>query len=114
MPQDRPHSISMTVNAQKMLMGLSAAKGAPQALRVEIEGGGCSGFQYRMELVEAAQDEDIEVALGAARAYIDSGSLGLMDGSIIDYVEELIGSQFVIINPKAKSACGCGVSFSLS
>jgi len=114
MPQSMVHSITLTNNARHRLISLSEAKGEVQALRVEIEGGGCSGFQYKMELVDVGLEGDIEISNGKARAYVDSGSLALMDGSIIDFVEELIGSQFVIINPKAKSACGCGVSFSLA
>ena len=80
-----------------------------------VDGGGCSGFQYRSDLVEAAEADDL---VGGARGLtcgplIDPISLPLVAGSEIDFVDELIGAQFRVHNPLAKSSCGCGVSFSL-
>lgn len=83
-----------------------------QALRVEVKAGGCSGFQYAFELVEPAADDHI-VTHGPARVAIDPVSLGLLAGSQLDYVDELIGAAFRVRNPNAVSGCGCGVSFAL-
>lgn len=82
-------------------------------LRVAVEGGGCSGFQYLFDLVDAAQPDDLKIERDGAAAVIDETSLALLKGSEIDYVEELAGAEFRIRNPNAKSSCGCGVSFSI-
>lgn len=82
-------------------------------LRVAVEGGGCSGFQYQFDLVDAAQDDDLRVERDGAAAVVDIVSLALLGGSEIDFVDELAGAEFRIHNPNAKSSCGCGVSFSI-
>ena len=82
-------------------------------LRVGVRGGGCSGFQYQFDLVEAAEPDDLKVERDGAAALVDEVSLELLKGSEIDFVEELAGSQFRVRNPNAKSSCGCGVSFSI-
>jgi iron-sulfur cluster insertion protein len=82
-------------------------------LRVAVEGGGCSGFQYQFDLVDAAQDDDLRVERDGAAALVDVVSLALLRGSEIDFVDELAGAEFRIRNPNAKSSCGCGVSFSI-
>ena len=82
-------------------------------LRVAVEGGGCSGFQYQFALVDAAQPDDLRVEQDGAAALVDEMSLVLLKGSVIDYVDELAGAEFKIRNPNAKSSCGCGVSFSI-
>ena len=88
-------------------------EGAEQALRVAVRGGGCSGFQYRFDLVETGDDEDLRVELNGATALVDPMSLGLLKGSVIDFVDELASAEFRIRNPNARSSCGCGVSFSI-
>jgi iron-sulfur cluster assembly accessory protein len=82
-------------------------------LRVAVDGGGCSGFQYRFDLVDAAEADDLRVQGDGASALVDEVSLALLKGSVIDYVDELAGAEFRIRNPNAKSSCGCGVSFSI-
>ncbi len=82
------------------------------ALRVAVLAGGCSGFQYRFELDGAATADDMVVEQGGARVLIDPGSLDLLAGAELDYTDELMGSHFAVRNPNAKSACGCGTSFS--
>jgi iron-sulfur cluster assembly accessory protein len=82
-------------------------------LRVAVEGGGCSGFQYTFDLVETAEDEDLVVERDGARALVDVVSLALLKGSEIDFVDELAGAEFRVRNPNARSSCGCGVSFSI-
>ncbi len=83
------------------------------ALRVAVLAGGCSGFQYRFELDEQTQPDDLIIERGPARVVVDAVSLDLLSGSELDYTDELMGSHFAVRNPNAKSACGCGTSFSV-
>jgi iron-sulfur cluster insertion protein len=82
-------------------------------LRVAVEGGGCSGFQYQFDLVDAAEPDDLRVERDGAAALVDVVSLALLKGSEIDFVDELAGAEFRVRNPNARSSCGCGVSFSI-
>ena len=82
-------------------------------LRVAVEGGGCSGFQYQLDLVSESHADDQVVERDGAAALVDEMSLILLKGSVIDYVDELSGAEFRVRNPNAKSGCGCGVSFSI-
>jgi iron-sulfur cluster assembly accessory protein len=107
------HDISLTAAAARHINRLSQDAGHPVMLRVTVEGGGCSGFQYKLDLVEAKQPDESEITRDGATALVDEISAPLMAGAMIDYVEELVGSQFKILNPLAVSSCGCGVSFSL-
>ena len=107
------HDISMTAAAARHINALTQDAGHPVMLRVQVEGGGCSGFQYKLDLVDEKQAEDSEISRDGAVALVDDISAPLMAGAMIDYVEELVGSQFKILNPLAVSSCGCGVSFSL-
>jgi iron-sulfur cluster insertion protein len=88
------------------------ASGQGQALRVAVEGGGCSGFQYEIKLDQPAAD-DLVLEGEGERVVVDSVSLPFLAGATIDFSEELIGARFVIENPNASSSCGCGVSFSM-
>ncbi len=107
------HNISLTAAAAARINRLSAEAGRRVMLRVLVEGGGCSGFQYRLDLTETANADESAITYDGATALIDEMSAPLMAGAMIDYVEELAGSQFRILNPLATSSCGCGVSFSL-
>lgn len=82
-------------------------------LRVAVDGGGCSGFQYRFDLVEAAEADDLTIERDGARALIDDVSVALLKGSEIDFVDEIAGAEFRVRNPNARSSCGCGISFSI-
>jgi iron-sulfur cluster assembly accessory protein len=82
-------------------------------LRVSVEGGGCSGFQYRFDVERDRGEDDLVLERGKATVLIDPVSAGFLAGSEIDFVDDLIGSSFKINNPNAKSGCGCGTSFSL-
>jgi len=106
-------SVTLSEAAARRLHALSQAEGRPLMLRVAVDGGGCSGFQYRMDLVEAGDADDLRIERDGAAALVDPISLPLLAGSEIDFVDELIGAQFKVRNPQAKSSCGCGVSFSL-
>ena len=88
----------------------AAAQG--KALRVAVEGGGCSGFQYDIALDTPAED-DLVLESEGERVVIDSTSLPFLAAATIDFTEELIGARFVIENPNATSSCGCGTSFSI-
>lgn len=103
----------LTPAAARRLHALAETEGRPVLLRVAVDGGGCSGFQYRFDLVEAPDADDVRIERDGAAAVVDSISLPLLAGSEIDFVDELVGAQFKVRNPQAKSSCGCGVSFSL-
>lgn len=108
-----PQGISLSESAAKRLAQLSEQDGQPVMLRVAVEGGGCSGFQYQMELVHSAQPDDLIIQRDNQAALIDPVSVPFLKGSVITFVDELAGAQFVIQNPNASSSCGCGVSFSI-
>jgi iron-sulfur cluster assembly accessory protein len=82
-------------------------------LRISVNGGGCSGFQYAFEVDRSRQDDDILVERDGARVVVDQISLQHMDGSTIDFVDDLIGQSFKVENPHATASCGCGTSFSM-
>ena len=88
------------------------AQAEGKALRVAVEGGGCSGFQYEIDLDEAKPD-DLIISGNGESVVIDSVSLPFLSSAVIDFSEELIGARFVIDNPNASSSCGCGVSLSM-
>ncbi|MGY6632473.1 MAG: HesB/IscA family protein [Alkalilacustris sp.] len=102
----------VTDRAFARLAEIAEDTGEACALRVAIEGGGCSGFQYDIRLDEPAAD-DLVLEKGGARVLIDPVSLPLLANAVIDFTEELIGARFVINNPNASSSCGCGISFSM-
>lgn len=85
---------------------------APRALRVAVEGGGCSGFQYEIKLDIPATDDLVLEGLGQ-KVVVDNVSLPFLADAVIDFTEELIGARFTIENPNASSSCGCGTSFSM-
>jgi iron-sulfur cluster insertion protein len=105
--------LSLSESAARRIHALGQAEGRPVMLRVAVEGGGCSGFQYQFDLVDAAEDDDLRIERDGAAALVDTVSLALLKGSEIDFVDELAGAEFRIRNPNAKSSCGCGVSFSI-
>lgn len=100
-------------SAARRLAKLSADEGKPLMLRVAVEGGGCSGFQYQLDLVETAAADDLKIERDGQAALVDPVSVPFLKGSEIAFVDELAGAQFVIRNPNAASSCGCGVSFSI-
>jgi iron-sulfur cluster assembly accessory protein len=95
-------------------VGLIAQKqGKPAILRLSVEGGGCSGFQYKFGLADAADTEDLISETGGVQLVVDPVSLDLLDGSMVDYVEDMGGAAFRVTNPNAASGCGCGSSFGI-
>ncbi len=102
----------VTPRAFARLSEINEASGEHKALRIAVEGGGCSGFQYDISLDTPAEDDLVLKGDGEA-VVIDPVSLPFLENAVIDFTEELIGARFVIENPNATSACGCGVSFSM-
>ena len=105
--------LTLSENAARRIKAIAQSEGRPLMLRVAVDGGGCSGFQYRFDLVDAVEDDDLKVERDGAAALVDVVSLALLKGSEIDFVDELSGAEFRVRNPNAKSSCGCGVSFSI-
>ena len=103
----------LTERAAARIAEIVAADGRQAALRVAVLAGGCSGFQYRFELDEARQEDDLLIERSGAKVLVDPASLDLLAGAELDYTDELMGSHFAVRNPNAKSACGCGTSFSV-
>ncbi|MEM8537476.1 MAG: iron-sulfur cluster assembly accessory protein [Pseudomonadota bacterium] len=101
----------VTPRAFERLAEIGAAEQG-KALRVAVEGGGCSGFQYEIDLDEP-KDDDLVLSEQGEKVVIDSISLPFLADAVIDFEEELIGARFVINNPNATSSCGCGTSFSM-
>ena len=106
-------AITLSESAAGRIRQIAEREGRPVMLRVAVEGGGCSGFSYQLDLVEEAQDGDLRIERDGAAAVIDEVSMVLLKGSEIDFVDELAGAEFKVKNPNAKSSCGCGVSFSI-
>ncbi len=98
--------------AFERLAEINRLSGESKPLRVAVKGGGCSGFQYEILFDDPAEDDLVIEGRGQS-VLVDSMSLPFLDNAVIDYSEELIGSRFVVINPNAKSTCGCSMSFSL-
>ncbi len=107
------HVFAVSTRAAQQIADIVAGQPRPMALRVAVLAGGCSGFQYKFELDEAPQPDDLVVESGTARVFVDPASLDLLAGSELDYTDELMGSHFTVRNPNAKSACGCGTSFAV-
>lgn len=106
-------NVTMTENAAKRIARILAAEADKNALRISVEGGGCSGFSYKFDLTGERQDDDIVIERDAARVLIDQMSLVYMEGSEIDFVDNLLGQSFQIKNPNAVASCGCGTSFAI-
>ena len=106
--------ISITEAAARRIAALKKQEAAEGAfLRISVSGGGCSGFQYGLSFDDQRNPDDFVFEKGDIAVVVDDTSLDLLNGSEIDYVEDMIGSSFQIKNPQAKSTCGCGNSFSV-
>ena len=105
--------VEMTDAAAKRIATIVAAEPGKTALRIAVEGGGCSGFSSRFDLVGDRDEGDVAIEKDGATVLIDDLSLIYMGGSVIDFVDDLMGQSFQIKNPNAVAACGCGTSFSV-
>lgn len=106
-------SLVLTQAAAERIGAIARKQGRPAILRLAVEGGGCSGFQYRFDLAEAAEADDSVSETGGVKLVVDPVSLGLVEGSTVDFVESLGGAAFKVENPQAASGCGCGSSFGI-
>jgi iron-sulfur cluster insertion protein len=105
-------SITLSERAARRIVEILRAEDAA-LMRVSVEGGGCSGFQYRFDLAQDRAPDDIMIERDGARVVVDPISLGFVRGAEIDFVDELIGASFKINNPNVTASCGCGTSFSI-
>lgn len=105
--------INLTPSAAARVAAIATRQGKPAILRLAVEGGGCSGFQYRFDLADTIESDDLQVEQDGVKLVVDSVSLDLVRGCAVDYVEDLGGSAFKVSNPNAASGCGCGSSFSV-
>jgi iron-sulfur cluster assembly accessory protein len=106
-------NVTVTERAAQRIGEILRLEPAGTMLRVSVEGGGCSGFQYKFDTERAKADDDTVIERNGATVLIDPISLNYMAGSQIDFVDDLIGSAFKVHNPKATASCGCGTSFAL-
>jgi iron-sulfur cluster assembly accessory protein len=105
--------ITVTERAARRIGEILGREPPGTMLRVSVEGGGCSGFQYKFDMERARADDDFVIERDGATVLVDAVSLNYLAGSEIDFVDDLIGASFKINNPKATASCGCGTSFSL-
>ena len=106
-------SITMTDRAAARINEILAKEPGKAALRVAVNGGGCSGFQYDFQLVGDKTDDDLVIERNGAKALVDPTSEPFLAGAEIDFVDDLMGQSFRIKNPNATASCGCGTSFSI-
>ncbi len=106
-------NVTLSERAARRIASILAKEPQGTALRVSVSGGGCSGFQYGFDLDSERADDDLVLERSGAVVLIDSVSLPYVDGSEIDFVDDLIGQSFQVRNPNATASCGCGTSFSI-
>lgn len=107
------NTVTATDTALKRIAAIIAKDNDKSALRISVEGGGCSGFSYQFDLVDAQNDDDLVIEGHNGKVLIDEMSLIYMGGSVIDFVDDLMGQSFQVKNPNAVASCGCGTSFSV-
>jgi iron-sulfur cluster assembly accessory protein len=105
--------VTVTERAARQIGQILRSEPPGTMLRVSVEGGGCSGFQYRFEIDRSRADDDVAITRDGATVLIDQISYGYLAGSEIDFVDDLIGASFRVNNPQATASCGCGTSFSV-
>ena len=106
------NNLTLSPSAAKRVAFIAGRQGKPAILRLSVDGGGCAGFSYKFEMGEIEED-DVQTQTDGVTLVVDPVSLDLLDGSEVDYVEDLGGSAFKVTNPNAASGCGCGSSFSV-
>ena len=110
---DNVAEVTVTERAARQIGATLRREPPGTMLRVSVEGGGCSGFQYKFDVERAQAADDVVISRDGATVLIDQVSLGYLAGSEIDFVDDLIGASFRVNNPKATASCGCGTSFSI-
>lgn len=105
--------VTITDNAIKRIATILSKEATGTMLRISVSGGGCSGFQYNYDLVATHEDDDMVINRDGAIIVIDPLTQQYMDGSQVDFVDDLMGQSFQITNPQATASCGCGTSFAI-
>lgn len=105
--------LTLSPAAAKRVAWIAEKQAKPALLRLSVEGGGCSGFQYKFDLADAAESDDSITETDGVKLIVDPVSLDLVSGSTVDFVESLGGAAFRVENPNAASGCGCGSSFGI-
>jgi len=105
--------VAISAAAAVQIKRVTSGEPAEAGLRVAVEGGGCSGFQYDIAVVAGPNDDDLIVEREGARLFVDPVSLPFLLGAELDWADDLIGAAFKVKNPNARSSCGCGVSFAV-
>jgi len=106
-------TLTLTEAAAKRVAWIADKQSKPAILRLSVEGGGCSGFQYKFDLSDGAEGDDAISETGGVKLVVDPVSLDLVGGSVVDFVESLGGAAFRVENPNAAAGCGCGSSFGI-
>jgi len=106
-------SVTITERAARRIGQILKSEGDGAMLRISVEGGGCSGFQYKFDVDRAKAEDDLVISRADAVVLVDSASAPFLAGSEVDFVDDLIGASFRVVNPNATASCGCGTSFSI-
>jgi iron-sulfur cluster assembly accessory protein len=106
-------AVSISERAARRIGEILKSEGTGAMLRISVEGGGCSGFQYKFDVEHARAEDDLVIERDSAVVLVDPASVPFLSGSEVDFVDDLIGSSFRVHNPNATAACGCGTSFSI-
>lgn len=113
LPDSVPQDVVLTENAARRITQIAEKLGKQAILRLSVEGGGCSGFQYKFGMADAVEDDDIVTQSNGATLVVDTVSMDFVRGSAVDFVESLAGKSFQVTNPNAAAGCGCGSSFAI-
>ena len=105
--------LTMTDRAARKIGEILKAEPSGAMLRISVEGGGCSGFQYKFDVERDKAEDDVTIVHDGVTMLVDSVSLQYLAGSQVDFVDDLIGASFRVVNPNATASCGCGTSFSI-
>lgn len=108
-----PRTVTLSASAARRINQLNTKDGTQKMFRVTVSGGGCSGFQYSFQLDDQLSDDDVTFERDGAVLVTDDTSLGLIAGSEVEFIDDLMGAYFQVRNPNATSSCGCGTSFSV-
>lgn len=106
-------NLTISERAAKRIGDILKSEGSGAMLRISVEGGGCSGFQYKFDVERARAEDDLVIARDTAVVLVDPASAPFLAGSEVDFVDDLIGASFRVNNPNATASCGCGTSFSV-
>jgi len=106
-------AVTISERAARRIGEILTSEGNGAMLRISVEGGGCSGFQYKFDVDRARADDDLVIERDSAVVLVDSASVPFLAGSEVDFVDDLIGASFRVNNPNATASCGCGTSFSI-